>query len=156
MATHHWKIISGHGTKSSILYLHSLGVRPIMIVRLSGHTLVWNSLNHSWMFLQSFYSNFISFFGTNLLTQCPMLVEVFCLFLDFQKISNKQSPNTKKLFEIFSGPRETLGKSTKNNSSRCKFQKHEIQSRHHHRGVHHPHWCLSDDAWVVHHRPKGP
>ena len=28
------KVPSGHGTKSSILYLHSLGVRPMMIVRL--------------------------------------------------------------------------------------------------------------------------
>ena len=41
---------------------------------------------------------------------------------------------------------ETLGESTKINSSRRKFQKHQIQSRHHHSGVHHPHWCLSDDA----------
>ena len=39
------KVPSGHGTKSSILYLHSLGVRPMMIVRLSGHPLVWNSLS---------------------------------------------------------------------------------------------------------------
>src|SRR3990170_2466651 len=30
--------------------------------------------------LQSFDSNFISFFGTNLLTSCPVLVAVFCLF----------------------------------------------------------------------------
>jgi hypothetical protein len=51
---------------------------------------------------------------------------------------------------------ETLGESTKINSSRRKFQNHQIQSRHHHGGVHHPHWCLSDDAWVVHHRPSGP
>ena len=41
---------------------------------------------------------------------------------------------------------ETLGESTKINSSRRKFQKPQIQSRHHHGGVHHPHWCLSDDA----------
>ena len=41
---------------------------------------------------------------------------------------------------------ETLGESTKINSSRRKFQKPQIQSRHHHRGVHHAHWCLSDDA----------
>ena len=34
------KVPSGHGTKYSILYLHSLGVRPMMIVRLSGHPLV--------------------------------------------------------------------------------------------------------------------
>ena len=44
----------------------------------------------------------------------------------------------------------------KNNSSRRKFQKPQIQSRHHHGGVHHPHWCLSDDAWVVHCKPTGP
>ena len=41
---------------------------------------------------------------------------------------------------------ETLGESTKINSSRRKFQNHQIQSRHHHRGAHHPHWCLPDDA----------
>ena len=41
---------------------------------------------------------------------------------------------------------ETLGDSTKINSSRRKFQNHQIQSRHHHGGVHHFHWCLSDDA----------
>jgi hypothetical protein len=41
---------------------------------------------------------------------------------------------------------ETLGESTKINSSHRKFQNHQIQSRHHHGGVHHPHWCLSDDA----------
>ena len=39
------KVPSGHGTKSSILYLHSLGVRLTMIVRLSGHPLVQDSLN---------------------------------------------------------------------------------------------------------------
>ena len=50
---------------------------------------------------------------------------------------------------------KTLGESTKHNSSRCKFQNREIQSKHHHRGVHLPHRCLSDDAWVVHHRPTG-
>ena len=41
---------------------------------------------------------------------------------------------------------KTLGESTKINSSHRKFQKHQIQSRHHHGGVHHPHWCLSDDV----------
>ena len=50
---------------------------------------------------------------------------------------------------------KTLGKSTKINSSRRKFQNHQIQSRHHHGGVHHPHWCLSVDAWVIHCRPTG-
>ena len=51
---------------------------------------------------------------------------------------------------------ETLGESMKINSSHRKFQNHQIQSRHHHGGVHHVHWCLSDDAWVVHCRPSGP
>ena len=41
---------------------------------------------------------------------------------------------------------ETLVESTKINSSRRKFQTHQIQSRHHHGGVHHVHWCLPDDA----------
>ena len=41
---------------------------------------------------------------------------------------------------------ETLGELTKINSSRRKVQNHQIQSRHHHGGVHHFHWCLSDDA----------
>ena len=40
----------------------------------------------------------------------------------------------------------TLGDSTKYSSSRRRVQNHQIQSRHHHRGVHHFHWCLSDDA----------
>ena len=51
--------------------------------------------------LQSFYSNFISFFGTNLLTQCPMLVAIFCLFFTSQEINIKRSPNTVKLFGDF-------------------------------------------------------
>ena len=41
---------------------------------------------------------------------------------------------------------ETLGESTKINSSRRRVQNHQIQSRHHHGGVHHFQWCLSDDA----------
>ena len=41
---------------------------------------------------------------------------------------------------------KTLGESMKHNSSRRRVQNHEIQSRHHHGGVHHFHWCLSDDA----------
>ena len=36
--------LSGHGTKSSILYLHSLGVWPI--VRPSGHPLIQDSLTY--------------------------------------------------------------------------------------------------------------
>ena len=46
------KVPSGHGTKSSILYLHSPRVRPKMIVRLSGHRLVRDSLSSPWTRLQ--------------------------------------------------------------------------------------------------------
>ena len=38
------------------------------------------------------------------------------------------------------------GAPPKHNSSRRKFQNHQIQSRHHLGGFHHVHWCLSDDA----------
>ena len=41
------------------------------------------------------------------------------------------------------------------NSSRCRVQNHQIQSRHTHRGVHHFHWRLSYDGWVVLCRPSG-
>jgi hypothetical protein len=47
--------------------------------------------------LFTFTSSFISFFGTNLLTQCPMPVAV----LVFQNISTKRSPNATKLFGDF-------------------------------------------------------
>ena len=53
--------------------------------------------------LQSFYSNFISFFGTNLLTQCLVPVAIFCLFFTSQKINIKRSPNTAKLYGDFFG-----------------------------------------------------
>ena len=38
------RVPSGHGTKSSILYLHSPTVRPKYIVRLSGYPLIQDSL----------------------------------------------------------------------------------------------------------------
>ena len=51
---------------------------------------------------------------------------------------------------------ETLGELMKHSSSRRKFQNHNMPSRalfwhsvggeHDHGGVHHPHWCLPDDA----------
>ena len=55
------------------------------------------------------------------------------------------SRSTYLLYEYPNIP-ETLGESMKINSSRRKFQIHQIQSRHHHGGVHHVHWCLSNDA----------
>src|SRR3954470_3796981 len=39
------RVPSGHGTKSSILYLHSPTVRPKVIVRLSRYPLIQASLN---------------------------------------------------------------------------------------------------------------
>jgi hypothetical protein len=42
---------------------------------------------------------YISFLGTNLLTQCPVPVAVFCLFLPFQKIIVKRSPNEEKTLD---------------------------------------------------------
>ena len=56
--------------------------------------------------LQSFYSNFIPFFGTNLLTPCPVPVAVFCLFFTSKEINIKWSPNTTKLFVDFYGPKD--------------------------------------------------
>ena len=43
-----------------------------------------------------------------------------------------------------------------NSSSHHRVQNYQIQSRHHHGGVHHFHWRLSDDVWVVLCRPSGP
>ena len=56
------------------------------------------------------------------------------------------APQTASLLYKYPKNPKTLGESTKYNSSHCKFQKPLIQSRHHHGGVHHFHWCLSDDA----------
>jgi hypothetical protein len=51
--------------------------------------------------LYAFIRYFISFLATSLLTQCLVPVAVFCLFLVFQKISTKRSPNATKLFDDF-------------------------------------------------------
>ena len=59
------------------------------------------------MFLKSFYNNFISFFGTNLLIQCPVPVAVFCLFFRSHEINIKRSPNTTILFVDFYGPEDS-------------------------------------------------
>ena len=56
------------------------------------------------------------------------------------------APWTDSLLYKYPNSPKTLGESGKINSSRRKFQKYQIQSRHHHRGVYHVHWCLSDDA----------
>ena len=65
-------------------------------------------------------------------------------------------PRTAPLLYRYPNILETRGESMKINSSRHRVQNHQIQSRHHHRGVHHPHRCPSGDAWVVHYRPTGP
>ena len=56
------------------------------------------------------------------------------------------APRTASLLYKYPNILETLGESTKINSSCRRVQNHQIQSRHHHGGVHHFHWCLSDDA----------
>ena len=56
------------------------------------------------------------------------------------------APRTAYLLYKYPNIPETLGESTKYSSSRRRVQNYEIQSRHHHGGVHHFHWCLSDDA----------
>ena len=66
------------------------------------------------------------------------------------------APRTTSLLYKYPNIPKTLGESTKINSSHRKFQKHQIQSRHHHGGVHRVYWCISDDTWVVHCRPMGP
>ena len=53
------KVPSGHGTKSSILYLHSPGVRPKVIVRPSGHPLIQDSLSEKNYFFH--FSAFLLF-----------------------------------------------------------------------------------------------
>ena len=52
---------------------------------------------------------------------------------------------TSLLYKYPKNPR-TLGESTKYSSSCRRVQNHQIQSRQHHRWVHHFHWCLSVDA----------
>ena len=66
------------------------------------------------------------------------------------------APRTASLLYKYPKNTRTLGESTEYSSSRRRVQNHQIQSRHHHGGVHHFHWCLSDDAWVVLCRPSGP
>jgi hypothetical protein len=59
--------------------------------------------------LYAIICHYISFFGTNLLTQCPVPVVVFCLFFTSQNISTKWSPNAVKLVGDFFGPEDNLG-----------------------------------------------
>ena len=66
------------------------------------------------------------------------------------------APGTASLLYKYPNILETLGESTKINSNCHRVQNHQIQSRHHHGGVHHFHWCLFDDALVVLCRPSGP
>ena len=56
------------------------------------------------------------------------------------------TPRTVSLLYKYHNIPENLKGSTKYSSSRRSVQKHQIQSKHHHGGVHYFHWCLSDDA----------
>ena len=61
------------------------------------------------------FANFISFLGTNLLTQCPMPVAVFCLFLHHRKSISNGVQTPRNFLYIFmdqkttSGPEKHLG-----------------------------------------------
>ena len=66
------------------------------------------------------------------------------------------APRTTSLLYKYPNIPKTLGRSKKYSSSHRRVQNHQIQSRHHHGGVHHFHWCLFDDVWVVPCRPSGP
>ena len=57
--------------------------------------------------LPSFYSNFISFFVTNLLTQCPVPVVFFFLFLLRRKSIPNGVQTQRNFLVIFSGPEDT-------------------------------------------------
>ena len=57
--------------------------------------------------LQSFYSNFISFFGTNLLTQCPVSLLFFACFLHRRKPISNGVQTPRNFLEIFSRPEGT-------------------------------------------------
>ena len=65
--------------------------------------------------LQSFYSNFISFFGTNLLTKCPVPVVVFSCFLHRRKSISNRVQTPRNFLWIFmdqktpDGPEQHLG-----------------------------------------------
>ena len=56
--------------------------------------------------LQSFYSNFISFFGTNLLTQCQVPVAVFACFLHRRKSISNGVQTPQNFLWIFYGPED--------------------------------------------------
>ena len=61
-------------------------------------------------------------------------------------VPTSRAPRTASLLYKYPNILETLGESTKINSSRRRVQNHQIEFRHHHGGVHHFHWCLSDEA----------
>ena len=56
------------------------------------------------------------------------------------------APRTASLLYKYPNIPKTLGEVMKYSSSRRRVQNHQIQSRHHHGGVHHFHWCRSDHA----------
>src|SRR4051812_32052607 len=56
------------------------------------------------------------------------------------------APRTASLLYKYHNIPETLEQASKYSSSPRRVQNHQIQSIHHHGGVHHFHWCLFDDA----------
>ena len=51
--------------------------------------------------LYTFTAIIYHFLGSNLLTQCPVPVAIFCLFFVLRNINMKRSPNATKLFGDF-------------------------------------------------------
>ena len=62
-------------------------------------------------------------------------------------------PRTTSLLYKYPKNTRTLWESTKYSSTCRRVKNHQIQSRHRHGGVHHFHWCLSNDVCVVLCRP---
>ena len=57
------RVLSGHGTKSSILYLHSPTVRPKYIVRQSEDPLIQDSLSRKYMIIAYVFGVLVLNFG---------------------------------------------------------------------------------------------
>ena len=119
----------------------------------------WIFYNHQLMFFSMFFTSQKNQYQT--VSKCHETLRRF--FMD-QKTPNgprqrlgapwwvvptSGAPRTASSLYKYPNIPETLGESTKINSRRCKFQNHQIQSRHHHGGVHHVHWCFSGPLDVL-------
>jgi hypothetical protein len=70
------------------------------------------------MFIMQLYAIIYHFFGTNLLTQCPVPVAVFLLVFAFSENPYQMESKRRKNFgSIFSGPEGTLEASGEDQTS---------------------------------------